>query len=93
MTVLEPTPERASRARLLRRVLFAATTAALSAAFALTLTGIASTQGRLRPNGQAAALVAAAHRQTSDASTRGTGRHHCHRGDARGRTGAGAGRV
>jgi hypothetical protein len=92
MTVLEPTPERALRGRLLRRFCFVAALAALSAAFAIALSGIASTQGHVRPNGQAAALLAAAQRRsTADAAER-TGRHHCRRGERGGRT-SGTGRV
>jgi hypothetical protein len=89
MTVPEPTPDNAPRASLLlRRVGFAAMAAALIAAFALTLSGIATTRGAVRPNGQAAAN-AAAQQRTSDVAT---GRHHCRRGD-RTRGGATSGRV
>jgi hypothetical protein len=88
MTVLEPTPDRSRRASFLRRACFTATAAALTGAFALTLSGIATTRGAIRPDGQAAAI--AARQQTVL-----TGRHHCHRGD-RNRGGdatAGSGRV
>jgi hypothetical protein len=80
MTVPEPTPDRSRRASFLRRAGFTATAAALTGAFALTLSGIATTRGAVRPDGQAAAI--AARQQTSF-----TGRHHCHRGD-RNRDGA-----
>jgi hypothetical protein len=91
MTVLEPTPEDAPRASLLRRVGFAATALALTAAFALSLTGIATTRGAVRPDGQAAAI--AAQQQQRIAGDGSTGRHHCHRGD-RNRDGSGpSGRV
>ena len=78
MTVLEPTPDRAPRGSLLRRVCFAVTALALTAAFALTLSGIATTRGAVRPDGQAAAIAAQQQRIASDGTT---GRHHCHRGD------------
>jgi hypothetical protein len=74
MTVLEPTPEPSRRASFLRRAGFTATAVALTGAFALTLSGIATTRGAVRPNGQAAAI--AARQQTAF-----TARHHCrHRG-------------
>jgi hypothetical protein len=89
MTVLEPTPERARlRALFLRRLCFASATLALSAAFGVTLSGIASTRGSLDPDGQAAALAAAQQQRGSDAAGR-TPRHHCRRGDRRGRFGSG----
>jgi hypothetical protein len=87
MTVLEPTPDRRSRSSLLRRVCFVATAVALTAAFALTLSGIASTRGTVSAGGEAAAL-AAAQQRGSDA-TDGPTRHRCHRGDRRARTGSG----
>jgi hypothetical protein len=91
MTVLEPTPDHARRGSLLRRVSFVATALALTAAFALTLSGIATTRGAVRPDGQAAAI--AAQQRTADDSDGTTGRRHCHRGD-RSRGGAGpSGRV
>lgn len=87
MTVLEPTPDHSRRASFLRRAGFAATAAALTGAFAFALSGIATTRGAVRPDGQAAAI--AAHQQTVF-----TGRHHCHRGDrARDGGGTGTGRV
>jgi hypothetical protein len=90
MTVPEPTPDHAPRGSLLRRVCFAATAFALTAAFALTLSGIATTRGAVRPDGQAAAIAAQQQRIASDGVT---GRHHCHRGD-RARSGtSGSGRV
>jgi hypothetical protein len=93
MTVLEPTPDRAPRGPLLRRVCFAVSALALTAAFALSLSGIATTRGAVRPNGQAAA-IAAQQRIASAADGDGvTVRHHCRHGD-RGRSGTGApGRV
>jgi hypothetical protein len=78
MTVPEPTPDHAPRGSLLRRVCFVATALALTAAFALTLSGIATTRGAVRPDGQAAAIAA---QQQRIASNGVTGRHHCHRGD------------
>jgi hypothetical protein len=91
MTVLEPTPENRSRGPLLRRVSFAATAVALSGAFAFTLSGIASTRGAVRPDGQAAAIAAAQQQRNVDSAT---GRHHCHRGDRqRGGSALGSGRV
>ncbi|MEA2380736.1 MAG: hypothetical protein QOH72_707 [Solirubrobacteraceae bacterium] len=94
MTVLEPTPDRAARWALLRRVGFAATGLALSAAFALSLSGIATTRGAVRPDGQAAAIAAQQQRIASaGGDDRVTGRHHCHRG-TRGRSGtSSSGRV
>jgi hypothetical protein len=74
MTVLEPTPDRSRRASFLRRAGFAATAAALTGAFAFTLSGIATTRGAVRPDGQAAAIAA---RQQAAF----TARHHCHRGE------------
>ena len=59
MIVPEPTPDHArGRSSLLRRVVFAVTALALTATFALALSAIASTQGTLDPNGQAAAALA-----------------------------------
>jgi hypothetical protein len=58
MTVLEPMPERTHRRGWLRRATFVASAAALTLAFALSPTGIASTQGTVRPDGQAAAIAA-----------------------------------
>jgi hypothetical protein len=90
MTVLEPTPDRGSRGRLFRRVSFAATTVALSGAFAFTLSGIATTRGAVRPDGQAAAIAAAQQQRSIDAAT---GRHHCHHGDRTRGGSVGSGRV
>jgi hypothetical protein len=73
MTVPEPTPEPSRRASFLRRAGFAATAVALTGAFAFTLSGIATTRGAGRPDGQAAAI--AARQQTVY-----TGRHHCRHG-------------
>jgi hypothetical protein len=94
MTVLEPTPDRASRRSLLRRVCFVATSLALTVAFALTLSGIATTRGAVRPDGQAAAIAAQQQRIASEGEGDGVaGRHHCRHGD-RSRSGTGApGRV
>ena len=78
MTVLEPTPDHAPRGSLLRRVCFAVTALALTAAFALTLSGIATTRGAIRPDGQAAAIAAQQRSASGDGSI---ARHHCHRGD------------
>jgi hypothetical protein len=90
MTVLEPTPERARlRAPFVRRLCFASATVALSAAFGVTLSGIASTRGSIDPHGQAAALAAAQQQRGTDAAD-GTRRHRCRRGaDGRGRFGSG----
>jgi hypothetical protein len=90
MTVLEPTPDDAPRGSLLRRVCFVATALALTAAFAFTLSGIATTRGAVRPDGQAAAIAAQQQRIAGDGVA---GRHHCRRGD-RARGGASpSGRV
>jgi hypothetical protein len=89
MIVPEPTPDHA-RGSLLRRVCFMASALALTAAFAFALTGIATTRGAVRPDGQAAAIAAAQQRTANESFT---GRHHCHRGD-RPRSGtSGSGRV
>jgi hypothetical protein len=90
MTVPEPTPDHAPRGSLLRRVCFAVTALALTAAFALTLSGIATTRGAVRPDGQAAAIAA---QQRSISGDGATGRHHCRRGDRSRGTSAPAGRV
>ena len=90
MTVLEPTPDDAPRRSLVRRVCFAATALALTAAFALALSAIATTRGAVRPDGQAAAIAARQQRIAPDGFS---GRHHCRRG-SRNRSGAGpSGRV
>jgi hypothetical protein len=90
MTVLEPTPDHAPRGSLLRRVCFVATALALTAAFAFTLSGIATTRGAVRPDGQAAAIAAQQQRIAGDGVA---ARHHCRRGD-RARGGASpSGRV
>jgi hypothetical protein len=87
MTVLEPTPEPSRRASFLRRAGFATAAVALTGAFALSLSGIATTRGAVRPDGQAAAI--AARQQTVF-----TARHHCHRGEHnRGTTQGSPGRV
>ena len=58
MTVLEPMPERTGRAGWLRRVAFVASALALTFAFAVSLSAIASTEGAVKPDGQAAAIAA-----------------------------------
>jgi hypothetical protein len=88
MIVPERTPDR-PWAAMLRRAAFAATAVALTVAFALSLSGIASTQGQV-PDDQAAAL-AAQRARAADASA-ATGRHHCRRGE-RQRGGESSGRV
>jgi hypothetical protein len=68
MTVLEPMPDRRSgrsRASLLRRTAFLATAVSLVIAFGATLSGIATTQGTVRPDGEAAAIAARQARTTS----------------------------
>jgi hypothetical protein len=94
MTVLEPMPDRASRGSLVRRVCFVATSLVLTAAFAISLSGIATTRGAVRPDGQAAAIAAQQQRIANQNGGDGTtGRHHCRRGN-RGRSGTSAsGRV
>jgi hypothetical protein len=90
MTVLEPTPDRAPRGPLLRRVCFVASALALTGAFALSLSGIATTRGAVRPGGQAAAIAAQQRIASRSGGDGATGRHHCRRGD-RNRSGSGAG--
>jgi hypothetical protein len=75
MTVLEPMPERTGRGAWLRRGAYAASASALTFAFAFSLSGIASTQGTVRPDGHAAALVAKQARSGSVSTHRS-----CHRG-------------
>jgi hypothetical protein len=58
MTVLEPTPDRPRHAPLLRRAGFLAAALGLVIAFGTTLSGIATTQGTVQPQGEAAALAA-----------------------------------
>jgi hypothetical protein len=58
MTVLEPMPERTGRRGWLRRAAFVASALALSLAFAVSLSAIASTEGTVRPDGRAAAIAA-----------------------------------
>jgi hypothetical protein len=79
MTVPEPTPEPSRPASMLRRAGFATTAVALTGAFALTLSGIATTRGAVRPDGHAAAIAA---RQQAAFGAR----HHCRHG-ARNRDG------
>jgi hypothetical protein len=90
VTVPEPTPDHAPRGSLLRRVCFAVTALALTAAFALTLSGIATTRGAVRPDGQAAAIAAQQRNVSGDGFT---GRHHCRRGDRSRSTTSPSGRV
>jgi hypothetical protein len=70
MTVLEPMPERTGERGWLRRVAFAASAVALTFAFALSLSAIASTQGTVKPDGQAAAIAAQQAAQGDDAADR-----------------------
>jgi hypothetical protein len=91
MIVPEPTPEHGSRGSLLRRVSFVATAFALTAAFAVTLSGIATTRGAVRPDGQAAAIAAAQQRSGGDGATYRRG--HCRHGDRTRGGAAQAGRV
>jgi hypothetical protein len=95
MTVPEPTPEHGSRRSVVRRAGFVATATGLAAAFALSLTGIASTRGTVRPETQAAVVAAAQrHSAASDADTTTTPhRGHCHRGAGRRDAPSGSGRV
>jgi len=58
MTVLEPMPEQTGRRGWLRRVAYVASGLALTLAFALSLSAIASTQGTIEPDGHAAAIAA-----------------------------------
>ena len=91
MTVPEPTPDHASRWSLVRRAGFVTTAAGLTVAFALSLSGIASTRGTVRPETQAA-VVAAAQRH-SDAATATPRRGHCRHGDRQRGGATGSGRV
>jgi hypothetical protein len=75
MTVLEPMPEGSGRPGWLRRSMFAATAFALTSAFVFSLSGIASTQGRVKPDGQAAALAAKQAARSTDAADH----RDCHR--------------
>jgi hypothetical protein len=61
-------PERRPR---LRRVAYFTAVGTSCAAFALSLAGIASTQGQVKPNGDAAALAKKLERQTTQ--------QRCHR--------------
>jgi hypothetical protein len=61
-------PERRPR---LRRVAYFTAVGTSCAAFALSLAGIASTQGQVKPNGDAAALAKKLERQTTQ--------ERCHR--------------
>jgi hypothetical protein len=88
MPVPEHTPDATPpRTGLLRRISFAATAVALTGTFAFALSGIASTEGTLRPDGQAAALAG------QDATRSEPVRHReCRRGGRHSR-GAADGRV
>jgi hypothetical protein len=68
MTVLEPTPERTGRRAWLRRAAFVASAVALTFAFFVSLSAIASTEGTVKPNGQAAAIAARQAAQRDDAA-------------------------
>ena len=87
MTVLEPMPEGTSRRGWLGRAAFGASALGLTCAFVLSLSGIASTQGRLKPDGQAATAIQARQAARSIDAARHRG---CHR---EGRTRAASGRV
>jgi hypothetical protein len=76
MTVLEPMPERTGRPGWLRRVAFLASAVALTFAFALSLSAIASTEGTIAPDGQAAAIAAKQATQADEAADH----RDCHRG-------------
>jgi hypothetical protein len=65
MTVIEPTPDRPSRALLARRAGFLAGALGLVIAFGTSLAGIATTQGTVQPRGEAAALAAKQMRNAS----------------------------
>jgi hypothetical protein len=75
MTVLEPTPERPARWGWLRRAAFVGSALALTFAFAVSLSGIATTEGQVRPDGQAAAIAAQHTSRGSDT----TEHRDCHR--------------
>jgi hypothetical protein len=62
-------PERRS---VVRRVAYVSAVMMSSAAFVLSLTGIATTQGHVKPNGDAAAAVKRFEQRVSS--------HDCHRG-------------
>jgi hypothetical protein len=79
MTVPEPTPDHVTRGSLLRRASFVATAVALTVAFWFTQSGIATTRGAVRPNGQAAALAAAQQRGSGAGAP--SRRGHCRHGD------------
>jgi hypothetical protein len=86
MTVHEPTPDRPSRAPLLRRAGFLASAVGLVTAFGMALSGIATTQGTVQPKGEAAALAA---RQVRSASAHRSADCPRHRERARQRTASG----
>ena len=86
MTVPEPTPDHASRWSLVRRAGFVTTAAGLTVAFALSLSGIASTRGTVRPETQAAV-------DASDAATTTPRRGHCRHGDRQRGGATSSGRV
>jgi hypothetical protein len=80
MTVLEPMPERTDRRGWLRRAAFITSALALTFAFAVSLSGIASTQGTVQPDGQAAAIAAQQTARTDAADDH----RDCHRWRGRG---------
>jgi hypothetical protein len=94
MTVPEHTPEHAARWSVVRRIGFVATATGLAAAFILSLSGIASTRGTVRPETQAA-VVAAAQRHTSaaDAAATTPRRGHCRHGNRQRGGATSSGRV
>jgi len=94
MTVPEPTPDHASRWSLVRRAGFVTTAAGLTVAFALSLSGIASTHGTVRPETQAAVVAAAQrHSDASDAASATPRRGHCRHGDRQRGGASSSGRV
>jgi hypothetical protein len=94
MTVPEPTPDHASRWSLVRRAGFFASATGLTVAFALSLSGIASTRGTVRPETQAAVVAAAQrHSEASDTGAATPRRGHCRHGDRQRSGTAGSGRV
>lgn len=81
MPVLEHTPDLPpARSGLLRRLSFTVAAVALTATFAFTLSGIASTEGTLEPDGQAASLAGQDERRSDPVQHR-----DCHRDGRRSR--------
>jgi hypothetical protein len=94
MSVPEHPPEHAVRSSLVRRVGFIATATGFVAAFVLSLSGIASTRGTVRPETQAAVVAAAQrHSNASDAGTTTPRRGHCRHGDRQRGGATSSGRV